>query len=86
MLGFCTIDPFFEEKHENARFFQSDAQLVRRFSKCSNFSKMKVSDQEISIFKRLGIFLRSKTDPFESKSKFRSKLGSCLGSGSPGNR
>ena len=30
---------------------------------------MKVSGQEISIFKGLGIFLRSKTGPVESKSK-----------------
>ena len=63
------IDPFFEEKHEKNKFFQFDARLVRRFRKCSNFTKMKVSDQENLIFKGLGIFLRSKTGPFESKSK-----------------
>ena len=65
----CTIDPFFEEKQEKNSFFQLDARLVRRFRKCSNFTKMKVFDQESSIFKGLGIFLRSKTGPFESKSK-----------------
>ena len=59
----------FHEKHENPMFFRWDAQLVRRFSKCSNFTKMKVSDQESSIFKASEDILRSKTGPFESKSK-----------------